>query len=182
MPRVPYVSREELPAEKRGAYDRIAGTRGAVLNVFRALLNSPDIADAVASLGEYIRYRSPLDSAAREIAILSTAREMGSEYEWAQHEPVAREAGVRDEVIEAIRSGRAPMGIPAKEGVYAQAAKELVNQGTLSDRTFQAVEHLVGPAQTVDLIVLVGYYSMIARSIKALGVELEEGKESSLSG
>ena len=182
MSRVPYVSREELPPDKRGAYDRIAGTRGAVLNVFGALLNSPDIADAVAALGEYIRYKSPLDPAVREITILSTARETGSEYEWAQHEPVARDVGVRDEVIEAIRSGRAPMGIPAKEGVYAQAAKELVNQGTLSDRTFQAVEHLVGPAQTVDLIVLVGYYSMIARAIKALGVELEEGKESTLSG
>ena len=181
MARVPYVNKEDMPPDKQHIYDRIAGTRGAVLHVFQALLNSPDICSPMSQMGEYIRYNSPLDPAIREIAILATARENGSEYEWAQHEPVAREAGVSDEVIDAIRSGRAPMGIPAKEGVFAQAARELVRDGTLGDRTFQAVEHLLGPLQTVDLIVLVGYYSMVSRAIKALGVELEEGKESSLS-
>ena len=181
MPRLPYVTREDLPPDKQHVYDRIAGTRGVVLHVFQAMLNSPDISRPLSELGEYIRYRSPLDPAVREIAILATARECGSEYEWAQHEPVAREAGVTEAVIDAIRTGRAPMGIPAKEGVFVQAAKELLRDGTLSDTTFQAIEHLLGPLQTVDLIVLVGYYSMVARTIKALGVELEEGKRSSLS-
>ena len=175
MPRLPYVTREALSEEKRGIYDHIAGTRGSVLNVFQSLLNSPDVAEVVAGVGEYIRYRSPLDPVVRETAILSTARETKSSYEWAQHLPIAREAGVREEVIEAIRSGKGPMGIPAKEGIFVQAARELVRDGTLGDRTFQAVEHLLGPVQTVDLIVLVGYYSLLARVLHALDVELEEG-------
>jgi alkylhydroperoxidase family enzyme len=58
--------------------------------------------------------------------------------------------------------------------VYVQAAKEIVNEGTLSDSTFQALEHLIGSELVVDLIVLVGYYSMIARIINSLGIELEE--------
>ena len=178
--RVRYISRNDLSSDKQHVYDRIAENRGRVAHVFEALLNSPDAAEAVAAVGEYIRYRSPLDPVIREIAILSTAREMNNHYEWAQHEPVARKVGVRDQVIDAIRSGKAPMGIPAKEGVFAQAARELVRDGTLSDRTYQAVEHLLGPLQTVDLIVLVGYYSMIGRVISALGVELDEGLESSL--
>jgi len=74
------------------------------------------------------------------------------------------------------------MGLPAKEGVFAQAAKELVRERTLSDRTFQAVEHLLGPHQTIDLIVLVGYYSMLSQVISALGVELDDGLESDLIG
>ncbi len=180
MPRLPYVTRDDLPAERQAIHDGIAETRGEVVNLFGALLNSPGAAEAVAALGEYIRYTSPLDPVTREIATLSTARELGNEYEWAQHEPLAREAGVRQEVIDAIRSGRAPMGIPAKEGVFAQAAKELVRDGTLGERTFQAVEHLIGPAQTVDLIVLVGYYSMLAKVISALDVELDEGLEADL--
>ena len=180
MARVSYISRADLAPDKHPIFDRLAETRGSVLHVFQALLNSPDAAKAVGDLGEYLRYRSPLDPAVREIAILSTARELNSEYEWAQHEPVARQVGVREQVIDSIRSGRAPMGIPAKEGVFAQAARELVRDGTLSDRTFQAVEHLLGPLQTVDLIVLVGYYSMVARVLKALDVELEDGKEADL--
>ena len=59
--------------------------------------------------------------------------------------------GVRPQVIEAIRSGRAPMGLPPKEGVFAQAGKEFVRNGALSERTFQAIEHLLGPEGAVEL-------------------------------
>jgi 4-carboxymuconolactone decarboxylase len=187
MARVPYVDREELREADRSIYDRIAQTRGAVEpdtpmpNSFRALLNSPGAAEAVGRLGEYIRFESSLDPVAREIAILSVARHTNSDYEWAHHEPVARREGVTDEVIEAIRTGRAPMGIPAKDGIFAQAAKELVSQGTLAPRTFQAVEHLLGPAGAVELVVLIGYYAMLSTVLSALDVELEAGLESSLN-
>ena len=180
MAKVPLVTRNDIPEDKRHVYDGIAGTRGSVLNVFRTMLNSVDAAEAVANLGAYIRYRSPLDPAIRETAILATARESNTGYEWAHHETVAREAGVRDEVIEAIRSGRAPMGLPAKEGVFVQAARELVRDGALGDATFQAVEHLLGPAQTIDLIVLVGYYSMVSKVLLSLDVELDEGATADL--
>ena len=176
MARLPYVSREELPEDKRHIYDHIAESRGSVLNIQRMLLNSPDAAEAVSNLGEYIRYRSALDPAIRETAIITTAREIGSEYQWSHHEPEARKAGVRDEVIDSIRSGRAPMGLPAKEGVFAQAAKELVREGTLGDSTFQAILHLLGPSQTVDFVIVVGFYIMMGRFLKALEVELDEGK------
>ena len=175
MAKLPLVSREDLPADKQPVYDRIAASRGSVLNVFRAMLNSPDAAGAVADLGAYLRYGSSLDPASREIAILTVSNELRCDYEWTNHLPEARAAGVSDQVIDAIRSGRAPMGIPAKEGVFAAAARELLRDHALSDRTFQAIEHLVGPQQTVDLILLVGYYSMLARILLTLDVELDDG-------
>ena len=163
-----------MAPDKIGIYDRIASTRGSVQNVFAALLNSPEAAEAVTSVGEYLRYQCPLDPAIRETAILATAREMGNRYEWAQHEPVAREAGVRREVIEAIRTGKAPMGLPAKEGVFAQGARELVRDGRLSEKTFEAIRHLLGTRQTVDFVVLVGYYSMVARIISTFDVDFDD--------
>lgn len=166
-----------MPAGKVDIYDRIASTRGSVQNVFAALLNSPDAAEVVTSVGEYLRYRCPLDPAIRETAILAVARETGSRYEWAQHEPVARQVGVRDEVIEAVRSGRAPMGLPAKEGVFAQGARELVRSGRISEETFGAIEHLLGTRQAVDFLVLVGYYNMVAATIATLGVEFDDWLE-----
>ena len=66
------------------------------------------------------------------------------------------------------------MGIPAKEGVFAQAAKEFANEGSLTERTFQAILHLLGPQHTVDLIVLVGYYVMLANTMETLGVDLDD--------
>ena len=175
MARLRLISREEMAPDKQPIYDRIAATRGSVANVFKVLLNSPDAAAAIGGLGKYLRFSSSLDPAIREVCILSTAKELDNGYEWANHEPEARRVGVRDETIESIRNGRASMGIPAKEGVVAQAAKELVRDGTLTERTFQAIEHLLGPEQTVDLIVLVGYYSLVSRVVKALDVEMDHG-------
>ena len=178
MARVPYVSRDDLAIDKQSIYDRIAETRssiegGGMPNSFRLLMNSPAAAEAVGHLGEYIRLHSALDPAARETAILGVARALNSQYEWAHHEPVARAVGVRDAVIEAIRSGRAPMGLPPKEGVFAQAGKELAQNGALAERTFQAVEHLLGAQGAVDLVVAIGYYAMLNAVLASLGVELE---------
>ena len=185
MARLPYVNRDTLTGSALETYDRIAETRGSVEpetpmpNSFRALLNNPGAAGAVGQLGEYLRFNSSLDPTVREIAILSVAKQTGSEYEWVHHEPVARAVGVRSAVIESIQSGRAPMGLPAKEGVFAQAAKEIVDNGDLTDRTFQAVEHLLGPAGVVDFVVLVGYYAMLATALRAFGVEIEDELRSS---
>ena len=187
MARLPFVSRDDLPEDQRPIFDRIAETRagdasdGGVPHSFGVLLNSPAVAEAVAGLGEYLRFSSSLDPVVREIAILSVAREIDSHYEWAHHEPVARRVGVRDETIESIRSGRAPMGLPAKEGVFAQAAKEIAGKGTMTERTFQAILHLLGPAQTVDLIVVAGYYAMLGGALSALDVELEPGLKDGLA-
>ena len=185
MARVPYVSREDLPAEKQSVYDHIEATRGGIdgkgiPNSFRLLLNSPDAAEAVGTLGEHIRLGSTLHPAFRETAILGVARALDSQYVWAHHEPIARSVGVRPQVIESIRSGRAPMGLPPKEGVFAQAGNEYVRNGSLSERTFQAVEHLLGPQGAVELVVVIGYYAMLNAVLGSLGIELDEHLEASL--
>ena len=186
MARVPYVSREDLPDDKRRIYDHIADTRGGIdghgmPNSFRLLLNSPDAAEAVGQVGEHIRLRSTLHPAFRETAILGVARALDSDYVWAHHEPIARAVGVRPQVIEAIRSGRAPMGLPPKEGVFAQAGKEFARDGALSERTFQAIEHLLGPEGAVELVLVVGYYAMLNGVLGSLGIELDGHLEATLS-
>jgi len=175
MARVPYIRREDLKESQQGIYDNIAKTRGKVSNVFSALLNNPEATKAVTTVGEYIRYNSNLDPIIRETAILTTANEMNNGYEWAQHEPIAREVGVRDEVIDSILSGKGPMGLPAKEGIFIQSAKELVKNGTVTSRTYQALEHLLGPKVAIDFLVTVGYYSMLSRLIHSLDVDFDEG-------
>ena len=72
------------------------------------------------------------------------------------------------------------MGVPAKEGVYVQGVKELVRNGSLGEPTFRAIEHLIGPSQMLDFLVLVGYYSMLARIMATLEIELDEGLEANL--
>ena len=185
MARIPYVTREDLAADKQSIYDHIAETRGGIdgkgmPNSFRLLMNAPDAAEAVGVLGEHIRLGSTLHPAFRETAILGVARALDSQYVWAHHEPIARDVGVRPEVIESIRSGRAPMGLPPKEGVFAQAGKEYARNGALSERTFQAIEHLLGPEGAVELLVVIGYYAMLNAVLGSLGIELDDHLEATL--
>ena len=175
MARGPFIQRDDLPESQQPIYDQIAKTRGQVSNVFSAFLNNPSAAEAVTSVGEYVRYKANLDPKVRETAILTTSKELQNDYEWAQHEPVAKKVGVRDQVIDSILSGKGPMGLPAKEGIFIQATRELIRNSNMTPRTYQALDHLLGTELTIDFIVTVGYYSMLSKIISSLDVDLDDG-------
>jgi 4-carboxymuconolactone decarboxylase len=176
LPRVPFLIREDLPTDKQELYDQIAAHRGHVARPFAALLNSPEAASRVAMLGEQLRYVSPtISSEVREIITLTTARIMKCQYIWTHHCDSAKEAGVREEVIEAIKEGGPPRRLLPKESVFLQFTRELLEDKRVRDATYSAVEHLLGRQGAVDLIVTIGYYAMLCLAVNALEVDLEEG-------
>ena len=180
MSKLPYLSMEDLSEEDQPIYTHIAATRGTMLNLHRMLFNNPKAAELVTDLGEYIRYRSPLDDATREIIILSTAREINNEYEWTQHKPEATKAGVNNDVIEFINSGKQATQIHPRERTIIEAVKQIVQNRKLNDATFESILNLLGTKHTLEFVIIVAYYSMIGLIIDTIGVELEDGKESSL--
>ena len=56
-------------------------------------LHSPQLAHYQGELFHYLTFESGLSSQIRELAILVTAREMDSNFEWAAHEPFALKVG-----------------------------------------------------------------------------------------
>jgi 4-carboxymuconolactone decarboxylase len=173
---VPFLTREDLPPNKQELYDQIAAYRGHVARPFAALLNSPEAASKVAMLGEQLRYVSTtISSDAREIITLTTARVLKCQYVWTHHCDSARQAGVREEVIEAIREGGPPRRLLPKESVFLHFTRELLEDKRVRDATYGAVEHLLGQQGAVDLIVTIGYYAMLCLAVNALEIELEEG-------
>ena len=61
---------------------------------FNAWMRSPDLSNRLQNVGEYIRYRTSLPLRLNEFAILITAREWTSQYEWYAHYPLAMKAGL----------------------------------------------------------------------------------------
>jgi 4-carboxymuconolactone decarboxylase len=121
MPRIPTVTRESLPPDKQLIYDAIGESRGQVSGPFPVLLNSLEAARRIATLGHYIRYKSILQPMIRELAILTVAREFDCQYAWTSHDPLARQAGVRDEPITALRDRKAPQGLTEEEAEAREA-------------------------------------------------------------
>ncbi len=174
MARVPYLNREQLPADKQAVFDRILAQRGKRMpKVFQLLLNAPEFAGRIADVGAYARFQSQIPGDVREIVILTTAREMKCQYEFTHHASFARKEGVRDLVIDGIRDGTTKGMLP-KESVFVDYTKQVLGN-KVNDATFAAIEHLLGRLGAVEVTMLAGYYAMLAHTMLALGVELEDG-------
>lgn len=167
--RVEAVDPEHLTPEQQAVADRIAGSRGFVPGPFTALLHVPELADLVQSLGSYLRYRGGLDRDLAEAAILVAANRWESVYAWNAHAPIARRAGVPDSVINAVESGGGYDAMPERYRVVCDYARELVSSGRVTDAQYAMTTAVLGVPGTVELTVLVGYYSLIPMSLNALG-------------
>jgi 4-carboxymuconolactone decarboxylase len=94
---------------------------------------------------------------------------------WTHHLESAKDIGLRDEVVDAIKHGGPPRRLLPKEAVFIQFTREILHDKTVRGATYSAVEHLLGQQATVDLIVTIGYYTMMCLTINALAIDLEEG-------
>src|SRR5688572_19197118 len=105
MARVPeFTAREDLAPEHQPIFDEIAESRGRIAGPFPVLLNSPEMALQVARIGHHVRFKHNFEPWAFEVAVLTAAREADCLFEWAAHSRAAEQAGVRPEVIAAIRN------------------------------------------------------------------------------
>jgi 4-carboxymuconolactone decarboxylase len=171
MERAPRVTREELPPEGQAAWDAIAGTRGGVSGPYQVLIQVPQLAERVAHLGTYLRFEGLLEGAERELAILVVAAHVGARFEWTAHEAIARREGTRDEAIEAVRSHAPTDGLTERERLIVETARALLERHKLSDEEFARARDALGQAKLVELVGLIGYYTMIAFTLVAFGVQ-----------
>ena len=171
MTRLPTLRPDELTPEQREVHDRIlSGPRGAVRGPLPMWLHRPELADRAQQLGVYCRYGSSLPSRLSELAILTTARIWDAGFEWDTHVPHALEAGVTEQIIAALANDQPPdFGAEDEELVYL-FTRELNLTRSVSDHLFTRTVTCLGREGTVDLVGVLGYYSLISMTIKAFKV------------
>ena len=182
MARVPYVSRDELDGDGQAIYDRIREDRGVdeVGLQFRALLHSPLAAGYLTSLGASLRFRSSMPDDLKELAIILVAREWDSGIEWTGHSVAAARAGVSDEAIEGIRTGKAPGCLEGTQAAIARFVQQMTREKDVSNENFKAVHDVLGDRGVVDLTMTVSYYTALALAQIALRPEMGGGRVSTL--
>ncbi len=175
MARLPNLEKDRLKPEDLQFYESIADSRGSVRGPYGVLLHSPDLAARVAHTGTYVRFNFDLPEALKETIIITAAREIRSQYEFAAHARLARQAGVSDATIKAIADGTAPAGLSGDEEMLVRYVKELVQNHKISDATFNAVRDKFGTQRTVEITGLIGHYLLVGQILLAFEVELPEG-------
>jgi 4-carboxymuconolactone decarboxylase len=165
-----------LSPQGQELYQRLVARRGRIDGMYRSLLNHPELTRQVSDLGTFLRFGSgALPDALRELLILWVARELGAAYEWVKHEPVARKAGVPTAVIEAIRTHHEPPGLDGLQQTALAAAQCVLNRRSIPQAVQDELAAALGLAGVVELVVLCGFYEMIAGVIFAFNVPLPEG-------
>jgi alkylhydroperoxidase family enzyme len=109
----------------------------------------------------------------RELVILRTSVRTRADYEWAHHEETARSVGVGNEELAALRLPLADHDWGHDELVALRAADEMHDTWTLSDDTWAAVHDLLGDARSIELVMLVGQYHLVALALRTLRIEVE---------
>jgi 4-carboxymuconolactone decarboxylase len=148
-------------AQRAAAQALIDGPRKAVFGPFIPLLQSPVLLERIGSLGEYLRFDSPLDARVRELVTCAVARHVGNQFEWVVHAAAAVKAGVSAEAIEALRLGRRAAPLAEDEQLALDFAQELLRNNGVSEPTYAAAESRFGKPAVVDLGALVGYFAMV---------------------
>lgn len=178
--RLPLPKREDLDEAGRNAYDR-AVTPGRTLAGLQGpagvQLYSPKIAPHVTAINEYLRYKAGYSPRVREIAILATAREMDSQFEWVAHEPEALKQGVPPAVIDAIKYRRGTDRLDETDAIVIALGRELWRDHKVSSQTFAKAKAVFGPHALVDLILLMGNYAGTAALLAAVDMQLHPGKQ-----
>lgn len=139
-----------------------ASKPGPLGGPFNVWLRSPGIGNLVQQLGEEIRFRSSLSGKLNELAILVTARNWTSQYEWVAHHKLALEGGLDPKIAEAIAQGRRPEGMDADETLVYEFSTELQASQGVSDAMYARAVARFGERGVVDLISVNGFYVLVS--------------------
>lgn len=174
-PRIPLLGpgpEGMTPAQRKVFEAIVAGRRGRLVGPLRAALHNPELADRWQKLGEILRYSTVFPPIYSELAILLTARRWNADLEWVIHGKAAREAGLGEDIIAAIRDGALPgFDDPALAEIYDYIVA-LQNDGLVSDATHAAIVARWGAVGVVELTAITGYYSMVAMTLNAHRIPL----------
>ena len=187
-PRLDLIPPAELAPAQRALYDAITGgprasqagtvpitdADGQLLGPFAIMLLSPAVGNAMQQVGATIRFGTALTGRERELAILTVAGALNSEFERLAHVPAARGLGLTEPQIDAALAGRAADGLSADEAMVGRLALAMTVDRTLSDEDYAYAVDALGQERLAELTWLAGYYSALALSLAVFRPVLPE--------
>ena len=112
-----------------------------------------------------------------ELLALRAAWNCQSEFEWGHHADYARDAGLSSDEIARVAVGPTAEGWTDSDRALLEAADELHQHQRVSDRVWAKLAATRSDAQLVEVLFVVGQYTMLSMFVNSAGVELEPSYE-----
>lgn len=172
MARLPIASRESVPEGQREMFDTM--TKGSVprYGPGSVMIHVPQAHHWATGLNNYLRQESSLPNKVLELAMLVTAREMDCQHIWNAHAASARQEGVPDALVDALRDRKELPAMAPDEAAVVNYGRELFRTHRVSRGAFQAILELFGRQGAVELSLVMGNYNLLAFLINAFDSDL----------
>ena len=178
--RLPLPKREELDDAGQRVCDSLADPQGGTIRGVRGpggiMLHSPELSRRARPLNRYLRHEAGLGGRVRELAILTTARELDSQFEWAAHEPEAVAEGVSQGIIDIIKHRTNTSGLDEADAIVIELGREIFSARRVASATFARAVQQFGRRALVDLVALMGNYASTAALLTAFDMQLDPGQ------
>jgi 4-carboxymuconolactone decarboxylase len=168
--RLPELDLDALDDERRAIVEHVMAGRGRLPTPFRVWIASPELARALAPLGEFLASRVSLSKAEAEIAVLLAAQHVGADYVLATHAREAIAAGLAEEAVDALIAGRLPEFADPRQRAMCAMALALLDRGTPSQEVFDAAVAALGHDGVAEGIALAGYFTAVGLAMKLFAV------------
>jgi len=103
--------------------------------------------------------------------MLTVAREMDCAFIWYAHAAAARQAGVRDDIVDRLRDRQDLPALDPAEQTVVQFARELLQHRRVGQATFEAASKQFGQRGTMTLTNLVACYAVLAYNMNTYELE-----------
>lgn len=172
--RIAPVPMTERTGQIRDLLDQSSPGIGPDANIFTTFVRAPGLFRRWLPFGGKL-LNGKLPARDRELLILRTGWNCRAEYEWAQHARIALRCDLTVEEVDRVTLGPDEGGWTPFDATLLRAADELHVTSTVSDATWSALATRFTAEQLIELLMLVGHYHLVAMTLNALGVELDDG-------
>jgi alkylhydroperoxidase family enzyme len=177
VPRIPYPDLDKATPEVREMLGRLP----APANIFNMMAHAQTCLKPVMKLGGTLLGKLELDPRLRELCLLRAVRLEGGDYECVQHVPIARDLGATEAQIAALENDDDEAAcFDAREKAALRFTREVVVDVRASEATVAEARKHLSDRELVELILMAGFYIMLARLTETLGIETEAPMGSAL--
>ena len=168
---IPYADEDSVNERVEAVVERLPEPR---INLFRMLANAPALIGPTLRLGEAILAKGDLDPLLRELAILHVAHLTATEYEWVQHQEIARLIGIDEQKIRAIADGEiSDAAFDRRELISLRLVEHVMNDPAPPAELVTEVEAEIGRSPLIELLIVAGYYAMLGGVMRAVRLDVD---------
>lgn len=171
--RIPMRDLSTMTGEERETVEKNA-MNGQVFNIFKVLAHHPALVKRWTPFAGHILSKQTLPFRDREILILRIGWLNQAEYEFAQHELIARRGGFSDADIENVKAGPKAKALGEHETALLQLADDLHENSVASDATWTTLSKKYSTEQLMDAVFTVGQYNLVSWALNSFGVPLDD--------